>query len=65
MKEIITKENTALPLFLTSPEVFVYEVPDKNYFHMFLHTLLFQNKHILDPKQACNFIHVFSNFEKI
>ena len=32
---------------------------------MFLHTLLFQNKHILDPKQACNFIHMFSNFEKI
>ena len=32
---------------------------------MLLHTLLFQNKHILDPKQACNFIHMFSNFEKI
>ena len=32
---------------------------------MCLHTLLFQNQHILDPKQACNFIHMFSNFVKL
>ena len=31
---------------------------------MFLHTLLFQNQHILDPKQACNFILMFSTFVK-
>ena len=28
MKEIITIENAVLSLFLTSPEVFVYEVPN-------------------------------------
>ena len=39
--------------------------PTRFHFHIFLHTLLFQHEHILDPKEACNFIHRFSNFEKI
>ena len=55
-----------LVLFLTSPEVFVYEVPNNILLsYVSTHFTISKKKHILDPKQACIFIHMFSNFEKI
>ena len=51
MKEIITIENAVFAAIFNQSRSSFMKCPTTFYFHMFLHTNLFHNKHVLDPNR--------------